>query len=409
MRARFLLPSLVAAVSIPTFAASTAFDDLFEKALQKNAQYGAALKEKEAAQLSVKAANSGFYPTLDAVAGWEDRHQEIEPAKGKVGYLRGQWNLFHGFKDSAAGDRAQAELLAKEASLEIKKRELKLALREAVSEMLYLHGLQEILTEEIKVAQTQKQMASKKVAAGLSSSVDNLEFDLRSDELEVQKRRIDQSHIETHQKLFRIFGEELSDSDIDQVNFRGIDEISQILKNSKIDHHPEILKAQADYSASESERTMARSEFIPRLDFEYALGRVSPTEESDAKFNESRVGLFLTIPLFSGFDSSYKMKSATAQLGARERDKAQVSHNIRTEFETIKEKMKGALDLYQINERKRVTAKKYFDMTLGEYRRGVKNSPDLVGATERLFDSEKQKYELQKDLEILSTKLENLM
>jgi outer membrane protein len=409
MRACFLFLYLIIGLSIPTFAAPTAFDDLLERALQKNAEYSAALKEKEAAQMGVNGSHSGFYPTLDAVAGWEDRNEEIDPAKGKVGYLRGQWNLFNGFKDSATNDRAQAELLAKEADLEIKKRDLKLALREAISEMLYLHGLQEILTEEIKVAQTQKQMASKKVAAGLTSSVDDLEFDLRSDELEIQKRRIDQSHIEAHQKLFRIFGEELVDSDIGKINFRGIDEIYQVLKNTKIDNNPTVLKAQANYLASESERMVARSEFIPKLDFEYALGRVSPTEELDAKFNEYRVGLFLTIPLFSGFNSSYKIKSAAAQLGARDKDKTQVSYNIRTEFETIKEKMKEALDLYQINERKRVTAKKYFDMTLGEYRRGIKNSPDLVGATERLFDSEKQKYELQKDLEILSTKLENLI
>ena len=53
-------------------------------------------------------------------------------------------------------------------------------------------------------------------------------------------------------------------------------------------------------------------------------------------------------------------------------------------------------------------AQKYFELTLAEYRRGTKNSPDLVGATDRLFSTKKKTFELIKDLEILKTKLETL-
>jgi hypothetical protein len=45
---------------------------------------------------------------------------------------------------------------------------------------------------------------------------------------------------------------------------------------------------------------------------------------------------------------------------------------------------------------------------VNEYKRGVKNSPDLVGATERWFSSQKRKYELLKELELAKIKLENL-
>ena len=275
--------------------------------------------------------------------------------------------------------------------------------------MLYLHGLQEILKEEIKVSENQKLMASKKVSAGLTSSVDNIEFDLRQDELAIQKRRIDQMHTENHQKLFSIFGEQLTDEELDKVQFRTLEELRSVLKNAKIQKNPTLQKAQSDFEASESERVTAKSEFIPKLNFEYAFGRITPSEAKNLKYDESRLGVFLTIPLFSGFESHYKTKAATFNRAAKDKIRMQTDLNVQSEFAILTEKMKETFDLLSINERKRTSAKKYFDMTLGEYRRGIKNSPDLVGATERLFDSEKQKYELQKDLEVLSTKLENLM
>ena len=38
----------------------------------------------------------------------------------------------------------------------------------------------------------------------------------------------------------------------------------------------------------------------------------------------------------------------------------------------------------------------------------VKNSPDLVNATERLFAEKKRKFEILKELEILKFRIENL-
>ena len=80
-----------------------------------------------------------------------------------------------------------------------------------------------------------------------------------------------------------------------------------------------------------------------------------------------------------------------------------------SDFNILKNKIAKLSELYKLNEIKYTNSQKYFDLTLAEYKRGVKNSPDLVGATERLFSSKKKKYEMLKDLEILKAKLENLL
>ena len=69
---------------------------------------------------------------------------------------------------------------------------------EVASDMILLHKLDDILKEEYKITQTQKQMAAKKVAAGLTSTVDNIEFELRESELQIEQKRIAQQHLEAY-------------------------------------------------------------------------------------------------------------------------------------------------------------------------------------------------------------------
>jgi outer membrane protein len=62
-------------------------------------------------------------------------------------------------------------------------------------------------------------------------------------------------------------------------------------------------------------------------------------------------------------------------------------------------------DLALILEKRLQTSKKYYDLTLSEYRRGVKNSPDVVAATERWFETQRKQFEIKKELETLQVKL----
>ena len=148
---------------------------------------------------------------------------------------------------------------------------------------------------------------------------------------------------------------------------------------------------------------------MPTLDLTYAFGRITPSEESPIKFNESKFGVALTIPLFSGFETYYKTKSSNQQVLAAEKLKSQALIDVNTDFKILKNKINEIASLISINEKKLINTQKYFELTLGEYRRGIKNSSDLVGATDRLFATKKKKFELHKELEILKVKLENIL
>jgi outer membrane protein len=113
----------------------------------------------------------------------------------------------------------------------------------------------------------------------------------------------------------------------------------------------------------------------------------------------------LTIPLFSGLETVSKTRSQSFNVAAREKDRMQALRDLAAEFKSLGTKWTELNELSTINEKRLESAKKYYELTLSEYRRGIKNSPDLVGATERWFESQKRKFEIKKELEEIRVKL----
>ena len=384
--------------------------NLETKLYQKNLEYQAQNDLVESKKALYKASYSGFYPTLNAVGGWGQNKTDDLPAveKGYLVYLEGRANIFKGFKDHSVLKQREADLNISQIDLEFIKRDLRLQMTELVSEMIYHHRLQEILQEEFKTTQLQKQMAAKKVSAGLTGSVDNVEFDLRENEIEIEIKQIEQLHKEGHQKLIKQFGEDILDTDLENIVFSSAEKSVSSMGDFKYENNINYKKSELLKNKFELEKSEIKSEFMPSLDLTYAVGRITPSEDSPLKYNEYKYGIVLTVPLFSGFETYYKNKSATQQLASAEKLQNQKRIEIESDYSILKNKIKAIYSLYLINDKKLVNSQKYFDLTLGEYKRGIKNSPDLVGATDRLFLAKKKKYELLKELEALKVKIENI-
>lgn len=397
---------LVFGIALNQRASATTRQELENKLFENNQEIQAFESQVLAQENLKKSLYSSYLPSLNAVGGWAKNKTDEDDQKGQVGYLQGTANLFSGFRDQSNIEIEDQKLNLARLGLETQKRKIREELTDVLTTMIGLHQLEKILDEEFKVTQIQKQMAAKKVSAGLTSTVDNFEFDLRESEIQIQRRNIVQSHEEAHQKLNALFNEEVKDEDINNIDFLTLEELKKNLNVLNFKNHPLLQKSQTEKTIAELEKRSVNSEFLPKLDLSYSFGRLTPTE-TDFKYNESQVALLITIPLFSGLETVYKRKSAISAVSARERELTQVGLNTKSQFERLKTKFSELTDLYQINEKKLVYAEKYYNLTLAEYKRGVKNSPDLVGATERFFDSKKKKIELQKELELVRVQLNN--
>lgn len=389
-----------------TIAKSQTRAELEARLISSNQELKSLQQDISAQDSLKKSTYSPFLPSLNAVGGLARTKTDDDNDKGQVGYLQGSANLFAGFKDRANFDIQAQNVELSKLNYEIRLRNVKEDLTEVLTSMIGIHQLEKILDEEFKITQTQKQMAARKVSAGLTSQVDNYEFDLRESEIKIQRRNVLREHETIHQKLNALFNQEILDKDIENLAFATTGTIGKEVNLSSFETHPLVLKAKIEERIAESEKTSASSEFLPKIDLNYSFGRLTPIED-EIKYNESEVSLLITIPLFSGFDTFHKRKSAVASLAAKEHAKNQVILNIKSQFEQHKSRMIELVELYQIIDKKILIAEKYYTLTLSEYKRGVKNSPDLVGATERYFDSKKKKIEIQKELELVQVQLNN--
>lgn len=402
-KTNFILTVGLLSVSVMGSAQTRA--DLESRLISSNQELKSLQQEILAQDSLKKSTYSPFLPSLNAVGGLARIKTDEDDDKGQVGYLQGSANLFAGFKDRANFDIQKQNLELTRLNYEIRLRHAKEELTEVLTSMIGLHQLEKILNEEFKITQTQRQMAARKVGAGLTSQADNYEFDLRESEIEIQRRNINREHDAVHQKLNALFGQEVLDKELEALAFTN-GTIAKEVNLSSYENHPLIRKAKIEEQIADSEKTSASSEFLPKIDLSYSFGQLTPNED-EIKYNESEVALLITIPLFSGLETYHKRKSTTANLAAKEHEKNQVVLNIKSQFEQLKSRSKELVELSQIIDKKLISAEKYYNITLSEYKRGVKNSPDLVGATERYFDSKKKKIEIQKELELVQVQLNN--
>ncbi|MFZ3231517.1 MAG: TolC family protein [Pseudobdellovibrio sp.] len=382
---------------------------LEQKLTEKNSELKSLQLNLESKDALNNSSFSGYYPTLNAIGGWGQNKTDelINTQKGYLGYLEGKLNLFKGFKDQSVSNQKKLNLKIAKIDFESKKRELRLQLTEIASDMIFLHKLQSILEDEYKVTQTQKQMAEKKVAAGLTGPVDKLEFELKETEIQIEQKQINQRHEEAHQKFIKLYTEEITDSELEKLDFSSFEKLTNGTDSFKIENTLDYQKADFTLAQVDLEKEEIKSEFLPSLDFSYSVGRLTPSEDSPTKFNESKYAVQLTLPLFSGFDTYYKTKAANLSSKSTANNKLQIRNNLLAEHGILKTKITESSQLYQLNEIKMRNSQKYFDLTLAEYKRGIKNSPDLISATERLFSTKKKKFELLKELEIFKIKIEN--
>jgi outer membrane protein len=85
-------------------------------------------------------------------------------------------------------------------------------------------------------------------------------------------------------------------------------------------NHPAIASAQAQLQAARSNVTVARSNALPTLDFSANYFQNGRPEQSlpTASTQETTVGIALTIPIFDGFSTFYKIREAQAQVAQKE-------------------------------------------------------------------------------------------
>lgn len=392
---------------------SVTLDQLIKEAEAQNLDIKEAENNLKASEKEARSKNGQFYPHLSIEGGPQSTKFDEEKDSGNSLYGKAEWNLYRGGKDSNEVDKAQIKSELDQKKYESIKSKISREVSRVYYEMMFLLEGYDLKEKAITLNQEQMKLAKVKRSSGFTSNADVIEFELRDATLKSDLKMFSQLIAEKSNELSVLLGRK--DSSVpNYVHGHLTRESSEWLKKenflSRINsRNLDIAEAQSELKMSEKDSSSAKSGYMPSIDLEAKYGKLATEEKVfDDKDNYS-VALKLTIPLFSGLETKYQTGSAKSSVAAKNAFLSRKSLSIYSEAENLFTQISTLTDRLNLEEKNLTRSEEYYKVTLSEYKRGVKNSPDMVGASERLLDARLRNLEFRKDYYLTKLKIYELV
>lgn len=386
-------------------------EDLYREATANNLEIGEASSRLKRTQFSGKSAFGSFLPELSLEGGPMRTRLDEEKHSGTAVYGKVEWNLYRGGIDGAKRSKAELEVEFAGRQLEVTKARVLREVAAAYYELLFLNESLALKEKALSLNAEQAKLARVKRASGFTSEADVIEFELREATLRSDLKQLMQEREERSRELSVLLGRK-NDSSLIAVKGHLIREARAPREGAVLEAlaamNPAVREASFALQQRQSDSKIARAGFLPSLNLEAKYGRLANEEKIFRKDNNYSFFLTFNLPLFSGF-STYN--DYQASLSAVAESDIQLQRNqlaASASASKLFSRLKSARERLDLEEKTLARSEEYYKITVGEYRRGVKNSPDMVGATERLFDARLRNLQYRKDFNLTRLEIEGL-
>ncbi len=388
-----------------------AISQLFLEA-EKNSLEIKQLDEKLNSLKAQRSSLRGRYaPKVSLEGGPQSSRFDDEKSNGNSFYGKVEWNLYNGGQDNLAQKLNEIEIKLQEKRLNTLKNRIKNEVTKIYYELQFILESMSLKQRAIELNTQQMKIAKVKNNSGLTTSADVLEFDLRDSILASDLILLEQQMAQKSRGLDVLLSRKDNPSSEsvkghllrDTTIFHREELIAKMLSNNE-----EILLVQSELQQNERENELARSQFLPRLDLEGKYGKLSNDEMVFAKNNNYSVMLKLNIPIFSGLEDYYIFRQTQAKILTSKYALQQKELTMIAELDATLAEIKALNARLDLEEKNIEKSEKYYKLTMAEYKRGTKNSPDMVVASERLLEARIKNLEYRRDLIIAKAKIHEL-
>lgn len=372
--------------------------------LESNLELSTFNSKIENLKLDKKINRSAFLPELSLNGGLGSeklRDDSYETKKGPFIFLESKLNLYRGGRDSIAQEKTQTQIAIAKIEKEIKKRNLNIESFNLISQIELKTKENKLIEEEIKDNATHHMMARKKVDAGLTTSVDLLDFELKRESLSIELDKNLLTIDILKKELVNLFGGSFSYSELEKTISGEKTNASTPIESSNQDT-PNLILAQKQIDLNNSELSSLKREYLPSIELEAKWGQITPQEKFLDTKKEHAVLLNINIPLFSGLSTASKIQQSVNESTLKKRELKQTEIETNTQRELEIKKIELSKRILASLQRTQTQSIRYKTLTIGEYKRGVKNSPDVISASDNLLEIERKMLETQTEL-LIST------
>ena len=373
-----------------------------EPSFDNNLEIGSTKSKLESKEFENKINKSFFLPELylsGGVGSEKLQDNSYETEKGPFLFLESKLNIYKGGRDSVLKKKNALEVSALGIELEMKKRELNISSFKILSAMNLITTEKKLIKNELASNKVQQSMANKKLNAGLTSAIDLIDFDIKNDYLTNEIDILDLK-IETLKNEFSIlYGSEISISEMDTMFVN----ISKSLDDTAVmnyENSPNIKLSQKQVDLTTIDQESVKSEYLPTIDLEAKWGNITPQEKFSKSPKEHEIALNISFPLFTGYTTDYKFKQSVIESSQKKREMKQMELTTKSLHDLEIKKIELSKKLLISLNHSLSQNVKYKDLTISEYRRGIKNSSDIIGASDKKLELERKILETQNELKI---------
>jgi len=157
--------------------------------------------------------------------------------------------------------------------------------------------------------------------------------------------------------------------------------------------HPAIVSARTKLAAAKAKETAIRAEGLPTLDFtgNYYQNGYPNQGLSSNRTNVTTLGLALTIPIFDGFSSTYKLRGAQAQSERTEAELQEVEQRVTSEVVKAYADVRAAHANLESSELLLHAAQKSLATSERRYKKGAGDILELLATQTTLVDAEQER------------------
>jgi len=385
------------------------FEDLPRLLSERNQMVTGSELLVESARTRAGYLRRSYLPAIDAEAGGE-RFQTGEHGwkTQPYGHVETKLNLFRGGRDRLES-LARSELiwLSKANARKTTAAEL-LEARDTYWELVSNREMAKIIEESLVQNEKYLEKANRRIARGLASETDRLEFEIHRSQLQEELESLNHAAILLEIRLAAVVGLPLETRIKTPAAVAHIHEDALLSAAFDPASHPDVAALQARRRGLDLERRKAGSSWLPSLDLYggYTLYTLREREFlSQSQRDDKAAGLRLSLPLFDGLQSRTEAKAFTLARDGVARQQAQQQASMDARVRIAKEDLKHDHELVHYAEERIEQGKKYLARTLDEYERGVKNSLDMLGAAQKYLAYRRQYAERRKGYQITKDRL----
>src|SRR5574343_1948396 len=373
--------------------------DAVDLALCNNPQTREVWASARAQAAMVGVARAGWLPNLDASAGVARVQNRDNPFTRTSAALTLSWLLVDFGQRSANVENANQLLNAAAATQDATVQALFLAALQTYYAAQATQAAVVSATEAERAARESFQAADARYNVGVATPADRLQAQTALSQATLNRIRAEGEARNALGTLANALGfgaqQKIMLADLPAVPGERVfqKEVDALIAEAQA-RRPDLRAAEAQLKAAEASIDLARAQGRPTI----SLGAGPSWQESAGVITQGNsIGLSLNVPLFTGFDTTYRVRSAAAQAEVRAAQRDRIKHQVALDVWRAYQSLTTATQSLSTTADLVASAEQSERVALGRYKAGVGTILDVLSAQSALASARLQRIQAQLD------------